>query len=115
MEQKTVYTDMNEAENFKGTSGFINEKCIRGFAFNTESQESLTLEIHKNGELLCTTNADQLREEIMGKFNLSHGKCGFQVDFEKPTFQKGDSIDIIIVPENIRLPIVGNAKKFLEE
>jgi len=113
IEQKTVYIDMSEAKDFKGVAGFINEKRIRGFAFNTKSQESLTLEIYRNSELLCATNADQLREELMEKFNLSHGKYGFQVDFDKPTFKKGDDVDIIIVPENIRLPIVGNAKEFL--
>ena len=113
LEQKTVYIDLNEAKDFKGVSGFINEKRIRGFAFNTESQESLTLEIYRNSELLCTTNADQLREELIEKFNLSHGKYGFQVDFDKSTFKKGDHVDIIIIPENIRLPIVGNAKEFL--
>jgi len=112
---KPTYIKMDEVEYFQGVVGLIDETLIRGFAFNSESQESLSLEIYKNNKLLRTIKADIIRKDLIKQFNLSHGKCGFQVNFEKPTFKKGDTIDIIIVPENIRLPIVGNAKKFLEE
>ena len=115
IEQKTVYVDMNETENFKGASGVMNEKSIRGYALNLNSQKSLNIEIYINNQLLCTTKADMTRKDIADKFQHSNEECGFLINFDKPTFKKGDDVDIIIVPENIRVPIVGNAQKFLEK
>ncbi|MEA1952841.1 MAG: hypothetical protein U9O24_00425 [Campylobacterota bacterium] len=114
IEQKPIYTQVHETKDFKGASGMVNEKSIRGYALNIKTQKILTLNIYKNKKLICTTTANEIRKDMVDKFNLSTGKCGFFVKFDKSTFKKGDKIDIIIVPENIRLPLVGDAIKFLE-
>ena len=113
LEQETIFTPINETENFRGGCGGMNEKMIRGFAFNLKKQTSLKLEIYKNTKLLCKTEANIPRADFQKQFNLTTDKCGFQVIFDKSIFKKGDCVDVVIVPENIRLPIVGDAKEFL--
>ena len=108
------YKPMQNMANFHGMCGGMYEKMIRGFAFNRELQEPLELEIYKNGTLLTTTVANHPRPELKEKFSLKIDKCGILVKFDKPTIQPGDKIEVVIVPENVLVPIVGSAKAFLE-
>ncbi len=108
------YKPIQSMANFHGMCGGMYEKMIRGFVFNREFQEPLELEIYKNGILLTTTVANHPRPELKEKFGLKTDKCGILVKFDKPTIKPGDKIEIVIVPDNVLVPIVGSAKAFLE-
>ena len=108
------YRKIEDMDDLHGMSGMMHETLIRGFVFNRELQEPLELEIYKNGALLTTTVANHPRPELKEKFSLKIDKCGILVKFDKPTIQPGDKIEIVIVPENVLVPIVGSAKAFLE-
>ena len=112
--RKVIYIPLKEANGFKGGCGGMNAKMIRGFTFYGNAQEPLTIEIYRNDKLLITTLANVPRAELQKQFKLSTNTCGFQVHFEKEVFHKGDKIEVVIVPENILLPIVGDALNFLK-
>jgi hypothetical protein len=114
IKRKIIYTPLHKAIGFHGRCGGMNIKMIRGFAFYQDAQKPLTLEIYKNDKLLTTTIADIIRPDVQQQFKLDKETCGFQVNFKEETLTKGDKVQIIIVPDNIELPIVGNAKAFLE-
>ena len=113
-DKTTIYTPINQAPGFRGGCGIIEEKIIRGFAFYQDTEEPLSLEIYNNCKLLISTIANIPRPDLKEKFNLRKNTCGFQCIFEENTFRKGDKVDIIIIPENITIPIMGNAKDFLQ-
>jgi hypothetical protein len=113
IKRKTIYTALKEAIGFKGACGNIEAKMIQGFALYKNAEKPLTLEIYNNQELIATTVADVPRPELQQQLKLSKEHCGFKIIFEEETFRKGDKVEVIIVPENIKLPIVGNAQAFL--
>jgi len=114
IERKIVYTPLKEANGYKGGCGGMHAKMIRGFAFYQDAQKPLSIEIYKNNELVTCTVANIPRVELQKQFKLSSNMCGFQVHFEKAIFRPGDKIEVVIVPENIILPIVGDALRFLQ-
>ena len=108
------YRYIEDMDDLHGISGMMNETLIRGFVFDRKIQKPLELEIYKNGILLTTTVANHPRPELKEKFGLKTDKCGILVKFDKPTITPGDKIEIVIVPDNVLVPIVGSAKAFLE-
>jgi hypothetical protein len=113
IERKTIYKELKEAIGYKGVCAGMQKNMIRGFAFYQDAEKPLMLEIYRNDEFLIEATADIPRSDIQQEFKLTKNNCGFQVDFKYETFKKGDKVEVIIVPENIKLPIVGNAQAFL--
>ncbi len=108
------YRPIEDTDSLHGVIGMMNENLIRGFVFNSGTQESLELEIYQNNMLLIKTVANKPRPEVKDKFDLKTNKCGILVKFDKPTIKPGDKIEVVIVPDNVLVPIVGSAKAFLE-
>jgi|GEM_PF-2754948 len=104
---------LHQAEGYRGGCGGMNAKMVRGFAFKLGRAEPLEVAIYRNKELLVRTKADTPREELQKKFALPSNRCGILVNFEEETIFPGDRIDILIMPEGIKLPISGQAEKYL--
>jgi len=100
-------------QKYKGIAGQITSTSINGWAFNKEDEEPVNIEIYKNGNFLRKVKADMLREDLVKRKIHPTGKCGFKVKFDQLTFTKGDKIEIKIVPDNFRLRIGEDIKKFL--
>lgn len=112
--RKPMYMPLKAVKTLHGGCGGMGIKMIRGYVFDKEKQEPLKLEIYKNGELLVTTLANKPRPDVQEKFNLKTDRHGILVKFDKPTIKPGDKIEVVIVPDNVLIPIVGSAKSFLE-
>lgn len=98
---------------YKGVAGYITPKSIKGWVFHEENEESIMLEIYKNDDLLCTISADKTRKDLKNRQIHPTGECGFEVVFDKPTFKKGDHVEIKILPDEISLPLGKDIKNFL--
>ncbi|WP_148154687.1 hypothetical protein [Sulfurovum sp. NBC37-1] len=108
-----AFIPLEQVDGFKAACGNMNEKMIQGFAVNLEHETVLEIEIYRNEKFLCKLLANMPRPDIQQKFKLSSGQCGFQMNFDTPIFRKGDFVELVILPHNILIPIVGNAKAFL--
>jgi len=105
---------MEECDDFHGVCGGLNHRMIRGYIFSKNSTDPLNITVYRNKTPLITVKADQPRPELQKKFGLSSPKCGFFIQFDKDTFYPEDRIDIIVENYNISLPLIGDAKRFLE-
>ncbi len=115
IDRKRSQSKMKEIQKYRGVAGRMTSNSIIGWVFNKEKQESITIEIYKNDNFLCITEANKMRLDLQKQQIHPTGQCGFEVSFDKQTFQKGDKIEIKILPEKTILPLGENIKNFLGE
>ncbi len=102
-------------KNYKGISGKITSHSIFGWVYHKEKQEITVISIYKNDTFLCIVKADKMRGDLKKQQLHPTGQCGFEVIFDKPTFQKGDKVEIKILPDKTILPLGKDVKHFLEK
>jgi len=100
-------------QEYKGITGVIKSNTIRGWVFHKEKEEIVRIEIFKNNHLLCTVNADKMRMDLKKQHIHPTGECGFEVVFDFDVFERGDKVEVKILPDNILLPLSNDIKNFL--
>ncbi len=112
-ESTRVQTEPNEIKNYKGIAGKITSHSIVGWVYHKEKQECVMVAIYKNNIFLRSIKADKMRKDLKKQQIHPTGQCGFEAIFDEPTFQKGDKIEIKILPGKISLPLGENINIFL--
>lgn len=115
LESMPSETKPHEMQHYKGIAGKITSHSIIGWVYHKEKQEITEISIYKNDTFLCIVKANEIREDLKKQQIHPTGQCGFKVVFDEPTFQKGDSIEIKILPDKIILPLGKDVKQFLKK
>ena len=110
--EKKKVTKPAKPKTYKGVAGRIDENSVRGWAFYTEKDETATIGIFKHGKLLKEAKADIYRPDLESIH--PNVECGFEVVFDEPVFERGDRVEVKILPEGLPLPLGKNALEFLE-
>ncbi len=105
----------NKMKNYNGVAGKITSYSIVGWVHHKEKEEIIKISIYKNNTFLCRVKANKMREDLKKQKLHLTGICGFEVIFDELTFQKGDNIEIKILPDNIILPLGKGVKDFLKK
>ncbi len=112
-EEKKQKDNLNKLDKYRGTAGQISENSIAGWILHKANEETVTLEIYKNGIFLSLAKADKMRDDLKKQHIHSTGECGFEVHFDEPTFKKGDRVEVRILPDKTTLPLGKNIIEFL--
>ena len=100
---------------YDGIVGILNSSSIAGWVMNLDSEENVQIGIYKNGKLLDQVTADGFRPDIQKHKGHPTGLCGFKMVFKGETFQKGDSVEVKTISDNITIALSKNVKTFLLE
>jgi hypothetical protein len=100
-------------QQYKGVAGKITPNSIRGWVFHKEKEETISVSIFKNNHFLCTAKANKMREDLKKQHIHPTGECGFEVIFDLEIFERGDKIEVKILPHNTLLPLGNDIKDFL--
>ncbi len=113
VEKTPLSQKSKEMQKYRGIAGKITPNSIGGWAFHIDKQESIELAIYSNDHFLCIAKADKMREDLKKQKVHPTGKCGFEVVFDQPIFNKGDKVEIKILPDEILLRLGENVQNFL--
>ena len=105
--------DFDLLQQYKGLAGKVTSNSIRGWVFHKEKEEVISVSIFKNNHFLCIAKADKRREDLKMQHIHPTGECGFEVLFDLEMFERGDKIEVKILPHNTPLPLGIDIKNFL--
>ena len=111
--RKKSQAEQQKINKYKGIVGKITSNSIVGWVYHKDKQSNTVISIYKNGIFLRMLKADIMREDLKKQQIHPTGQCGFEVVFDEPTFQKGDKVEIKILPDKTILPLGQDVKIFL--
>ncbi|MCK5676979.1 MAG: hypothetical protein KAH72_00690, partial [Flavobacteriaceae bacterium] len=100
-------------QQYKGVAGRITPVSIMGWVFHKEKEETISVSIFKNNHFICIAKANKMREDLKKQHIHSTGECGFEVIFDLDMFERGDKVEVKILPHNTPLPLGNDIKNFL--
>lgn len=100
---------------YQGVAGRMTARELHGWVFDTKNDRPVEIAVYRNGELLSKVKADKKREDLIKQNIHTTGECGFEVSFDKPIFKRGDSVEVMILPDKVLLKLGTSVRDFLEK